>query len=380
MFAKLVFIHCEKSAGTSQRALFIENYGRENIFWDGLDDQGPLGAAEAMRERRLVRGGHLSYAQFRGHPERILYASVVRDPVSRAVSLFHYFCENAPEDQRRYWAGKGLQRDSMLRSLESVPVFRKQIANTQCLRLSGERDFAATKLVMATENVIIGCFDDLDAFNHRLATLLNWRTRTLGHHNTAKRPSYQREILAEPGLQEAILELNREDNALYQYVAERKVVEHLPDRQLLIDFLAGTCAADGPELCGDDVRGLKLVPCAGAESVELQLGAQAQVPVQLLNQSQRPLSAADEKRVMIATHWYALDGELLQWEGARTALPRHLFPGESVQVAVRIVPPPTLGEGRYRVRVALLQLGVQWLERLDAGHVAELRVRLRGPR
>jgi hypothetical protein len=49
---------------------------------------------------------------------------------------------------------------------------------------------------------------------------------------------------------------------------------------------------------------------------------------------------------------------MLPIEGARTALPWPLNPGDSVNVNAKIVAPATLGS--FILRVSLVQEGVQW--------------------
>lgn len=229
MAAKLVFIHIEKAAGTSQRALLDRVYGRSNVLWRGRDFKDCRSGGLPDITKYLVIGGHLSAAQFQGVRTPILFLSIVREPVDRAVSLFHYFSENGPEKDRRDWRNKGLDPSSMTTTIQNVPAFRDAVSNRQCSRLSGNCDFVTTLDKLHNDNYLIGSFGRVEEFTNRVASLLDWPPVTPGRHNSARRSDYRDEILAEPGLRDLIGNLNQEDEKLYRFIANQGCFEHLPE-------------------------------------------------------------------------------------------------------------------------------------------------------
>ncbi len=377
MLAKLVFIHCEKSAGTSQRALLIQNYGAEKIFWRGISDEKLLRSSYSQDDNYSIIGGHISYAQFAGTPHRILFISIIREPVSRAVSLYNFFCEGAPEKNRRLWIDKGLDPSSMSKSIKYSREFRNQIRNMQCYRLSGKREYSATKHVLATENFLVGNFEDLHSFNSRLGELFDWSNTSLGLHNVAKRRHYQSQILSEPGLKNIITDLNQEDIELYRSISEHEVYEHIPDVEIFKRYFSVTRPkdnGDNKDIRSSDIVGIKLVP-PHEECISVFHDNSVKVRINIINSSKIPLNAAGQNPIMVAYHWCDEEGQILEWEGTRTPIHRNVFPDESIEVNAIITPPKTLPPGDYKLRFALLQLGVCWLEKIDDSHVIEIGAR-----
>lgn len=238
ILAHLVFIHIEKAAGTSQRALLDQMYGCNNVLWRGRDFVGRRGRKLPDITRHPIIGGHLSAADFEDVRTPVLYLSIVRDPVSRAVSLFHYFSEHGPDKDRKEWRKKGLDPSSMTRTIQSVPAFRDAVSNRQCYRLSGMSDFEDTLDVLQRENYLIGTFERVDEFTDRVALLLGWPSVKAGRHNRARRSEYLEETLAEPGLEELILSINSEDEQLYRFVKGQIYFEHLPDVDTFQKYLS----------------------------------------------------------------------------------------------------------------------------------------------
>lgn len=233
MDPQIVFIHNEKTAGTSLRALLDRVYGRDQVVWRGRDLKSRKGKVFARIGNCRVVGGHLSVADFESTRWPLLFLSVVRDPLSRAVSLFNYFAEHAPEKDRKMWRWKGLRPESMKETIENVPAFRRAISNRQCYRLSGHVDFQAVVKVLEERNIIIGAFDHLDYFGSRVSDLLHWPEFSIGTHNRAPRESYETDILAEPELKNLVASLNEEDGRLHEFINSRKCYEHVPDSEIL---------------------------------------------------------------------------------------------------------------------------------------------------
>ncbi|MEM6991206.1 MAG: sulfatase-like hydrolase/transferase [Myxococcota bacterium] len=65
----------------------------------------------------------------------------------------------------------------------------------------------------------------------------------------------------------------------------------------------------------------------------------------------------------LSYHWYSMDGALVEFEGARTALPA-VGPGDTATVTATVRSPDA--PGRYRLRWAMVREGLGWVELEDA--------------
>jgi hypothetical protein len=62
--------------------------------------------------------------------------------------------------------------------------------------------------------------------------------------------------------------------------------------------------------------------------------------------------------VFTSYHWLDAKGGIVEFDGARTPLPRGVAPGETCEVAITIRTPPS--PGRYRLAIDLVREGVTW--------------------
>ncbi len=228
MKPRLVYLHIPKSAGTSQRTYMTGAVGKDRVFWYGLDLDTTEFEASDVGEA-VVIGGHREL-QFYPDGFNALYTAVVRDPIERAVSYFNY-CTRvsdklAPawkaerERELADWVRKGVDPDSMVASIENCELFRNRVSNYQCAYLSRYgATFADVQRTMEEENLVVGAFDNLDAFNRFFQLDLQFNRQNVVKANVGE-PGYSSKILAEPGLIEMITSVNREDIALYEYVRD----------------------------------------------------------------------------------------------------------------------------------------------------------------
>jgi hypothetical protein len=216
------FIHLPKTAGTSMRAALEQVLGgADRLFWIGvtgaMDDLEALG--EAALQRYAVIGGHAGVADFdrlRNSSRRAVYATLLREPVARAVSLFEFIV-----------AGGGavhplrdeLRELGLMRALVESPGFRSHIANAQCSMVGGEPTFDAAHASLLGRRWIAGTMDDGQRVLDGIAGALGARSAVLGTENEG-RPGYF-DRLANAEIAEAIAELNREDAKLYDFVARK---------------------------------------------------------------------------------------------------------------------------------------------------------------
>jgi Galactose-3-O-sulfotransferase len=87
-----VFLHVPKTAGTTLRATLRFKYPAETVTLHDLTDPGAAMARIPLEVRRSARviTGHLPYGVHRHIPQDCDYVTVLRHPVARAVSEYHY--------------------------------------------------------------------------------------------------------------------------------------------------------------------------------------------------------------------------------------------------------------------------------------------------
>ncbi len=93
----------------------------------------------------------------------------------------------------------------------------------------------------------------------------------------------------------------------------------------------------------------------------LEAGARVDVPLRLRNDGTTPWSPA--AGFYVAAHWRDASGVVVQWDGARTALPGVVEPQEEVALAAVLEAPRA--PGHYLLQWDLVQEGVRWLSELD---------------
>jgi hypothetical protein len=93
-------------------------------------------------------------------------------------------------------------------------------------------------------------------------------------------------------------------------------------------------------------------------TVSVAPGVRTPVTVTITNTGTSTWPASGGLIVDLGTHWYTPAGTLVQWDGARTALPNDLAPGQSANVTAMIEPPTA--PGAYVLKWDLSFEGVSW--------------------
>lgn len=173
--SKIVFFHAQRTAGSFLKSLFIEEYGKEKCLfyqtsskyckWSDVDKN-------LLSEFR-VYVGHENYSD--NAPVNcgdLLYMSVIRHPVDRAISLYYYL-KKRPEHK--------LHKLSISEDIETF--FRKAnevapdyISDTQTLRVSGSKNFAVAKKILDDKFYLVAPFQRLPEIVDYLSKDLRWKT------------------------------------------------------------------------------------------------------------------------------------------------------------------------------------------------------------
>jgi hypothetical protein len=98
----ILFMHIPKTAGTAFREAMIENYKYSQVAYlyphpPGLlvSNLGLLPLEQRARFRIVM--GHFQYGIHEFLPQQSTYVTIVRDPVERVVSHYHYLRQTQPE-------------------------------------------------------------------------------------------------------------------------------------------------------------------------------------------------------------------------------------------------------------------------------------------
>ena len=115
----LVFLHIPKTAGLSFRRLLLDRYGQEGVAevnsWD--DYQGFLKSVDPARLGAVL--GHLPYGiheKLGGRPTN--YFTILRHPVARFVSDYHYIIASPDHPWRRRFDSEQLMLEDFVEASE----------------------------------------------------------------------------------------------------------------------------------------------------------------------------------------------------------------------------------------------------------------------
>ncbi|GHA00441.1 hypothetical protein GCM10008090_06520 [Arenicella chitinivorans] len=219
--ARLICIHIEKTAGNSFRTLAYQNYGRENVFWSGIDSRQPIVREQDLTDYTVV-GGHWSMHHYKSHNATNLYCSLLREPIKRMKSLFHFTRTRMDPAGQKKWQEFGFDPDSLSMTLRQSPKFISMIKNRQCQMLTGQQSYVDAKRVMENGNFIVGTLDDHAEYITELARQLGWQHTALPHKNKSDTP-YQDDIQIDEDLAPLVEELCAQDQLLYNAIKQRTV-------------------------------------------------------------------------------------------------------------------------------------------------------------
>lgn len=218
----LLFCHIPKCAGTSFRAVIEAEYRpKQRLFVYKPEELNlPTPSAEFIerfhRNRRAVQiiYGHFAFGMHRFLDIPPVYATIVREPIARVVSLYHHFGRDpqSPFYDRikaglslREFAGKA--SNHMTRTLAGVSLEPGSVA------------YDAAWLEQAKENIqkyfwAIGTMESMNEVLGVLARHLAWRHHTIPVLNV--QPERAAEVDDEA--RKAIVEHNALDIGLYDWI------------------------------------------------------------------------------------------------------------------------------------------------------------------
>ena len=92
----------------------------------------------------------------------------------------------------------------------------------------------------------------------------------------------------------------------------------------------------------------------------MRVNTVANLPVNLVNLSDVPLSPYVSLPLFLGYHWRKQSGELVVWDGIRTPLTLVMHKGDEVEVLVMVQAPSE--PGVYMLEISMVREGVTWYD------------------
>ena len=231
----LVFVHINKTAGTTLRFILRSSYGARHCDvepWHGAWADPPFSTADLQRVRRLYpRLASIAGHRISGHVDLeeagtdFRYLTFLREPIALCASRFQYQLDYRKKQNLVFeeWIEKDWVRD----------------AQTQ--RIAGTTDAADAIAVIERKEMFVGL---TERFDESVVMLRELRAPDLdiayAPVNVAKSSDVAKGLLADPATRQMIVDANQADLELYQH----SVREVYPAQQRAFgSSLSGSVAA-----------------------------------------------------------------------------------------------------------------------------------------
>lgn len=210
----LVFIHINKTAGSTVRYILRSSYGTRHCDvepWHGARGDPPFSTADLLRLRRLYPdlasiAGHrvTGYVDLSAPGTDLAYFTVLRDPVKLCASRFQYHVD--------YRRKKHLVFDHWIQ--------QEWLRNAQTQRIAGMQSVDDAIRVIGERSMFVGL---TERFDESMVLLKGLRAPDLNiaysSVNVAKKGSIAASLLEDRRTRQMLVDANREDLALYELVS-----------------------------------------------------------------------------------------------------------------------------------------------------------------
>jgi hypothetical protein len=214
----LIFLHIPKTAGTTLNRIIESQYNPFAIYT--IDPYGIRATverlkklSEARRRRFRVVRGHLSYGVHQFLPQGATYITMLRDPVARVLSAYHFVLRRPLNPL--HWK---LKRERL--SLEDCLRVFPDRQNLQCRMIAGveNREIDDERLLeLAKENLtnsfsVVGICERFEESLSLISAKFGWDVPFYENQRVSKN-----QPLVEPQLVHLIRQHNRLDDELYEF-------------------------------------------------------------------------------------------------------------------------------------------------------------------
>jgi hypothetical protein len=210
----LVFVHINKTAGSTVRYILRSSYGVRHCDvepWHSARDDPPFSTADLKRLRRLYPklasiAGHriTGYVDLHEPGTEVDYFTILRDPVKLCASRFQYHVD--------YRQKKHLVFEDWIQ--------QEWLRNAQTQRIAGTQSVDDAIRVIGERSMFVGL---TERFDESMVLLKALRVHDLDISyspvNVAKKGSIAAALLEDNRSRQALVDANRADLALYEYVS-----------------------------------------------------------------------------------------------------------------------------------------------------------------
>ena len=216
----LVFVHIEKTAGTSLKFILRNSFGfrhcdslknKKNIFKQKDLDY----AKKVFGQIKCISGHNLVEPTKHLKDEKLLFFTILRNPITRLASFY---------------------QDQCLRGNHKISfedwINDKSKHNMQTKRIAGEDNVEKAKKILREDYFFVGL---TERFNDSLKLLsivcpeklnLKYKKKLIAQNNKIKN-----ELIESPNTLQLLLDANKLDIELYKYVNEELFPERLKEHQ-----------------------------------------------------------------------------------------------------------------------------------------------------
>lgn len=212
----LVFIHINKTAGRTVRYILRSSFGVRHCEaepWQARDSSDqPFSARDLKLSRKVYPrlesiGGHrvTGYTDLQDNGTEFKYFAFMRDPVKTCASRFQYNIQ--------YRGKKNLDFEEWIQ--------RDWTRNSQIKLIAGSADIDSAIRIIREKNIFIGL---TERFDESMVLLKGLRANNLNisyqRVNVASDNSIAQKILSNESTRQMLIEANRVDQQLYDYVSQ----------------------------------------------------------------------------------------------------------------------------------------------------------------
>lgn len=100
-------------------------------------------------------------------------------------------------------------------------------------------------------------------------------------------------------------------------------------------------------------------------NLELHAGLKRRLKVRIVNNQSDSFQTTPEEPLFVAYHWYAANGDVYEFDGARTPIEAPIAPGQTFEMTIQLTPPAEPGD--YQLMATMVYEGRYWMEEAGLG-------------